>query len=739
MAESRAMRLGLVSDVYIETLPLDPLVSPVGRIYGIEGGVSLRYVGSKGLVTFATTHDLRAYQKRLGYTAENIDNKKVDFSDIDNTSYPTTKATVDYTEPLFEMKWNIDEIVTPFLLSVLVHIENVDLHVSSIDKSNWNSHVNNSGIHISSIERANWNSKQDTLIADTDYLTPTTAGTTYEPKKQATDLYVTENEKSTWSGKQDKLTAGTNISIEDNTISAKDTTYKDNDFDIKDLADSTNLRSTWSSKQNALVADTDYLTPTTAGTTYEPKKGGDEHYVSSNEKVEWDAKFNLSDTISGIDTKATTLVPALNEVNAIAKGATIGETFLTVPEMVDTLNIASQSFYPYGKNLYIIDLSVNDFWISEIEDTSIPYNYVDYDTLASDITNNGSVQIGYYLVSFLETPKVFLEDVLREDNITDDIESNKLSTTLISHVKGIYDFVTGLIVSAWSATTSHFKIPSEKLVKDSLDSKFNLSGGNSISGNQNFDGNLGIGTANPTSQLHIESKPVGIGTVSVEAGGTTVTGVGTKFLNQYHQGGFTITIGAETRTITHCPSDTSMIVSSAFTNAYSNSLFTINGVSKVEINGNSFAKFSYSDVITEINSNYNGVYGLRTKSFIKGAGFYLYNNTGGFYTSAGIPMFYTTAAGKFGIGTKTPNGFLEVKGSGGIILDAGNVGIGTTTPAAKLDVNGSVKVGNDTASASAANAGAIRYRADANNSYVEMCMQTGASTYAWVIIKQNTW
>lgn len=41
--------------------------------------------------------------------------------------------------------------------------------------------------------------------------------------------------------------------------------------------------------------------------------------------------------------------------------------------------------------------------------------------------------------------------------------------------------------------------------------------------------------------------------------------------------------------------------------------------------------------------------------------------------------------------------------------------------------------------ATAENVGLIRYRSDANNSYAEMVMQTGASTYAWVIIQQNSW
>jgi hypothetical protein len=50
-----------------------------------------------------------------------------------------------------------------------------------------------------------------------------------------------------------------------------------------------------------------------------------------------------------------------------------------------------------------------------------------------------------------------------------------------------------------------------------------------------------------------------------------------------------------------------------------------------------------------------------------------------------------------------------------------------------------IKVGQSTDVATGSNVGAIRYRSDANNSYAEMVMQTGASTYAWVIIQQNSW
>lgn len=79
------------------------------------------------------------------------------------------------------------------------------------------------------------------------------------------------------------------------------------------------------------------------------------------------------------------------------------------------------------------------------------------------------------------------------------------------------------------------------------------------------------------------------------------------------------------------------------------------------------------------------------------------------------------------------------------ITSSGNVGFGESSPTEKMVVNGnivaagSVRVGDDAAAASADKLGSLRYRSDANNSYCEMCMQTGTSTYTWVEIKKNTW
>lgn len=74
-----------------------------------------------------------------------------------------------------------------------------------------------------------------------------------------------------------------------------------------------------------------------------------------------------------------------------------------------------------------------------------------------------------------------------------------------------------------------------------------------------------------------------------------------------------------------------------------------------------------------------------------------------------------------------------------VVSGSGNVGIGTATPASKLSVLGSVQVADDTSTAASTNVGSLRYRTSGSNSYTDMVMQTGASTYAWVNIVQNSW
>lgn len=46
---------------------------------------------------------------------------------------------------------------------------------------------------------------------------------------------------------------------------------------------------------------------------------------------------------------------------------------------------------------------------------------------------------------------------------------------------------------------------------------------------------------------------------------------------------------------------------------------------------------------------------------------------------------------------------------------------------------------NNTATADASNVGSLRYREVGNNSYIDLAMRTGASTYVWINIVENNW
>ena len=107
--------------------------------------------------------------------------------------------------------------------------------------------------------------------------------------------------------------------------------------------------------------------------------------------------------------------------------------------------------------------------------------------------------------------------------------------------------------------------------------------------------------------------------------------------------------------------------------------------------------------------------------------------------------------GNVGVGTVSPSYRLDVLGDGRFTngthgtVHLGNYGqnissnYGYIQTSSSLRVNGSVKVSDDTNTPGSSRVGSIRYRTSGNNSYVDMCMQTGASTYAWVNIVTNSW
>jgi hypothetical protein len=65
--------------------------------------------------------------------------------------------------------------------------------------------------------------------------------------------------------------------------------------------------------------------------------------------------------------------------------------------------------------------------------------------------------------------------------------------------------------------------------------------------------------------------------------------------------------------------------------------------------------------------------------------------------------------------------------------------VANTPTFAKLRVSGGLQIADDASTPSAATVGTMRYRTSGSNSYADMVMQTGASTYEWVTVIANRW
>ena len=117
--------------------------------------------------------------------------------------------------------------------------------------------------------------------------------------------------------------------------------------------------------------------------------------------------FVTNETFSALDSKVDT-------VESIAKGANQAVSFSNYSTMITALNTLPSDTYNVGQNIMIVTVEVPDLWVSEISESSIPYTYTDDATFVTALKENGSVQVGYYVLSQLETQKVDLTNYLEK-------------------------------------------------------------------------------------------------------------------------------------------------------------------------------------------------------------------------------------------------------------------------------------------------------------------------------------
>jgi hypothetical protein len=78
--------------------------------------------------------------------------------------------------------------------------------------------------------------------------------------------------------------------------------------------------------------------------------------------------------------------------------------------MITALNALPSDVYNCGQNIMIVTVKVPDLWVSEVSEENTEYVYTSDEVFVAELEENGSVQVGYYKLSHLETQKVNLTD-----------------------------------------------------------------------------------------------------------------------------------------------------------------------------------------------------------------------------------------------------------------------------------------------------------------------------------------
>lgn len=124
-------------------------------------------------------------------------------------------------------------------------------------------------------------------------------------------------------------------------------------------------------------------------------------------------KTELTAICDDLDSK---LSKSIAEVDAIARGAVQGKSFMGYSELVNALNSAEKNTYKEGQHFLVKTVTVPDVWVYGISDTKTTYAFTTEESFKNALVQ-GTVQVGYYILSDLEHDKVDLTDYAKKSQV----------------------------------------------------------------------------------------------------------------------------------------------------------------------------------------------------------------------------------------------------------------------------------------------------------------------------------
>ena len=106
------------------------------------------------------------------------------------------------------------------------------------------------------------------------------------------------------------------------------------------------------------------------------------------------------------------------ELPDYSNGGNHAISFDNYEAMITALNSAAATDYHIAQNIMIVTLEVPDLWVSGIASTPFIYSYETDEEITYNLKSLGKIQVGYFILSALETQKVDLSEYLAKDTTT---------------------------------------------------------------------------------------------------------------------------------------------------------------------------------------------------------------------------------------------------------------------------------------------------------------------------------
>lgn len=148
------------------------------------------------------------------------------------------------------------------------------------------------------------------------------------------------------------------------------------------------------------------------GTTKSENVKGDAYVITDEDmqEIENNVKGDIQPIIDEAKENSETAI-------SIAKGANQALDYLDYANMITNFNAFEKNKFSTGQNIMIKKLNVPDMWIYQLSEEYKPYTYTTDEEVINLLLSDVGFQVGYYVLSALETQKVDLTEYVKNTDM----------------------------------------------------------------------------------------------------------------------------------------------------------------------------------------------------------------------------------------------------------------------------------------------------------------------------------